>query len=46
MKKFPPFCKGAGGFGRAKVEPEDFVMVLGCGPIGFLALQIADDSLW
>jgi len=30
---------------RAKVEPEDFVVVLGCRPIGLLALQIADDSL-
>ena len=26
---------------RAKVEPEDFVVVLGCGPIGLLALQMA-----
>jgi L-iditol 2-dehydrogenase len=26
---------------RAKVEPEDFVAVLGCGPIGLLALQMA-----
>lgn len=26
---------------RAKVEPEDFVVVLGCGPIGLLALQVA-----
>jgi L-iditol 2-dehydrogenase len=26
---------------RAKVEPEDFVVVLGCGPLGLLALQLA-----
>ena len=26
---------------RAKVEPEDRVVVLGCGPIGLLALQMA-----
>ena len=26
---------------RAKVEPEDFVVVLGCGPLGLLALQVA-----
>lgn len=26
---------------RAKVEPEDFVVVLGCGPLGLLALQMA-----
>ncbi len=26
---------------RAKVDPEDFVVVLGCGPIGLLALQMA-----
>ena len=26
---------------RAKVEPEDVVVVLGCGPIGLLALQVA-----
>ena len=26
---------------RAKVEPEDLVVVLGCGPIGLLALQVA-----
>ena len=26
---------------RARVEPEDFVAVLGCGPIGLLALQMA-----
>ena len=26
---------------RAKVEPEDVVVVLGCGPIGLLALQMA-----
>lgn len=25
---------------RAKVEPEDFVVVLGCGPLGLLALQM------
>ncbi len=26
---------------RAKVEPEDFVVILGCGPLGLLALQLA-----
>jgi L-iditol 2-dehydrogenase len=26
---------------RAKVEPEDFVVVLGCGPLGLLAIQLA-----
>jgi len=26
---------------RARVEPEDVVVVLGCGPVGLLALQIA-----
>lgn len=26
---------------RAKVEPEDFVVILGCGPIGLLGLQMA-----
>ena len=26
---------------RAKVEPEDFVVVLGCGPLGLIALQVA-----
>ncbi len=26
---------------RARVEPEDFVVVLGCGPLGLLALQMA-----
>jgi L-iditol 2-dehydrogenase len=26
---------------RAKVEPEDFVVILGCGPLGLLALQMA-----
>jgi len=26
---------------RAKVEPEDIVVVLGCGPLGLIALQVA-----
>jgi L-iditol 2-dehydrogenase len=26
---------------RARIEPEDFVVILGCGPLGLLALQMA-----
>lgn len=26
---------------RARVEPEDFVVILGCGPLGLMALQMA-----
>lgn len=26
---------------RARVEPEDFVVILGCGPLGLMALQVA-----